>query len=136
LSRVDSSVSITLYFTLSCLTVSALLLPFAFTVPNWFDLSLLVLIGIAGGVAQLCQSYAYKLAPAAAIAPFDYTEMVWAVLIGMLVWNETPTFSISLGAGLIVVTGLITMGAGRAPRVEPSLAQSQNPTGSSSYPTK
>lgn len=49
---------------------------------------------------------AFRLAPAAIVAPFDYTALIWASLLGWLVWADTPGFWTLVGASVIVVSGI------------------------------
>lgn len=79
---------------------------FFWETPTWLDLSFLILLGFGGGVGQLCVSYAYKYAPAAQVAPLNYTAMVWSLLAGWFIWHEAPSVSMLLGASLIVLSGL------------------------------
>lgn len=50
---------------------------------------------------------AFRTAPAVIVAPFDYTGLVWAALIGMIFWAEIPDAWSYLGAGLIAASGLL-----------------------------
>ena len=49
---------------------------------------------------------AYRNAPAAVIAPFDYTSMIWASLLGWMLWRETPEPAIWIGAAIIALSGI------------------------------
>ncbi|WP_342362890.1 DMT family transporter [Terrarubrum flagellatum] len=65
-------------------------------------------------VGQLLSMTALKLAPAATVAPAQYTQILWATLIGMLFFNEWPQATIWLGAALIMVGGYWLMRSERA----------------------
>jgi drug/metabolite transporter (DMT)-like permease len=60
-------------------------------------------LGIAGnyGLAQ-----AFRLAPVATVAPFEYTGLIWAVVLGALLFGDVPTPWFWLGAAIIVWAGL------------------------------
>lgn len=49
---------------------------------------------------------AFRLAPAAVVAPFDYTALLWASLLGWLVWGEVPDIWTYVGAAVIMVSGI------------------------------
>ena len=49
---------------------------------------------------------ALRLAPAARVTPFKYTGLVWAIVIGYLIWGDRPDAWLLAGAGVIVITGL------------------------------
>ena len=52
---------------------------------------------------------ALRVAPVSAVAPFQYTELVWAALFGWLFWNEWPGPHVWWGASLVVAAGLFTI---------------------------
>ena len=60
-------------------------------------LSLLVLIGILGGIGQILLTQCYRFADTSIIAPFEYTTMIWALLLGWFVFGELPTRRSSSG---------------------------------------
>jgi drug/metabolite transporter (DMT)-like permease len=43
------------------------------------------------------------------VVPFDYAQLIWAVLLGWLLWNTQPVNSTWLGAAVIIVSGLYTV---------------------------
>ena len=49
-----------------------------------------MLSGLFGGVGQLLLTQSYRYADASTIAPFDYTQMVWVLIIGWLLFGEQP----------------------------------------------
>ena len=69
---------------------------------------ILVLIGLTGGIAQILFTAALRYAPVSVVVPFDYSQLVWAVLLGGLIWASWPAGSTWVGAGLIVAGGLYT----------------------------
>ena len=58
------------------------------------------------GVAQILMTWAYRKAPTAVVAPFDYTAMIWGLLLGLLFWGETPDLGMIAGAAIIAASGL------------------------------
>ena len=67
-----------------------------------------------GGIAQLLMTEAYRHAPSV-IAPFDYTGMVWAIVIGFIVFDQFPTVQVLIGtaicgSGLFILHREITLG--------------------------
>ena len=51
-------------------------------------------------------SQSFRVAPAAIVAPFDYTALIWASLLGWLLWNEVPELWTYVGAAVIVASGI------------------------------
>jgi drug/metabolite transporter (DMT)-like permease len=52
---------------------------------------------------------ALRVAPVSAVAPFQYTELVWAVLFGWLFWREWPGPHVWWGASIVVAAGLFSI---------------------------
>jgi drug/metabolite transporter (DMT)-like permease len=98
--------TIVFYFTLAG-TVLGLIgsLLFGWTVPDATTLGLLVLAGVVGGVGQLCLTEALRAAPIGVVAPFDYTQLVWATLLGLLIWGELPHAATMVGAAIVASSG-------------------------------
>ncbi|MEO8115456.1 MAG: DMT family transporter, partial [Phenylobacterium sp.] len=74
--------------------------------PDPVTLALLVAAGLIGGVGQLLLTEALRLAPVGVVAPFDYTQLVWASGIGFLVWGELPHPATVLGAAVVAASGV------------------------------
>lgn len=106
LSRQDSNASIIFWGTLLGCLVSGLFLPFAWRTPSLIDFGLLAMMGIVGSVSMYCMTVAYRSAPAALIAPFEYTALLWGLLIGWLIWHELPDAWVWAGAAIIVGAGI------------------------------
>ena len=73
--------------------------------PDWFDLGLLAASGFAVALGFFCLAQAYRFATIPVLAPFEYTSLIWAGLLGYLIWDEVPTRLTLIGAALIVVSG-------------------------------
>ena len=64
------------------------------------------MLGLLGGVGQILVTRAWRLAPAAVLAPFDYAGIVLAVLYGYLWFKEEPSWTVWLGLPLVIGSGL------------------------------
>jgi drug/metabolite transporter (DMT)-like permease len=71
------------------------------------DLWLFVAIAVCGSLGITLIGQAFRLAPAAVVAPFDYTSLVWATALGWLIWGDAPVFWTIVGALVIVASGII-----------------------------
>jgi drug/metabolite transporter (DMT)-like permease len=103
----ESPETISLYFFLIGLSVTALAMPFVAVAPTWPEAPLLVAVGLAGAAAQWLLSVAYRHTPAAVVAVFNYTNLVWATLLGWLVWNEWPAPVVLIGATIVIGANLL-----------------------------
>ena len=63
-------------------------------------------IGISGALGQFWLTDAFRRAPPAVIAPFEYTAILWAFAIDWVFWSATPTGGLLVGAGIVVASGI------------------------------
>jgi drug/metabolite transporter (DMT)-like permease len=116
LSKTESASSMMLYVPVVGMIVSAAFLPWVGESPSAPDLGLLAIMGVLGGAALFLRNEAYSRAPAAALAPFEYTGVLWAAVFGYLVFGDGVTMNLVLGTGILIVTNLYmiwTQAAGR-----------------------
>jgi S-adenosylmethionine uptake transporter len=104
--------------------VGAMLTPFGWVTPGALDLALMFLVGIVAMVCFICITKALALAQASVLAPFQYTSIVWAALLGWVVWGDKPTPPIAIGNAIIIASGLYVFYRERVkgsspPRLEP-----------------
>lgn len=74
--------------------------------PSDVDLVLMLVIGVIAAVGFYCLSRAYCSSEASAIAPFEFTYIVWAVVFGYLFWNEVPGSATVIGILVLVSSSL------------------------------
>ena len=67
---------------------------------------LLVLTGIIGFSGHQFMIAAHRYAPAAILSPFIYTELIWMIALGFIVFGDVPTQWTLLGAGIVIISGL------------------------------
>ena len=70
------------------------------------DLALMLSIGIVSLGGFILVPRAYQIAPASAVTPFEYTYLLWAMLLGFAFFDETPSSTTLLGAALVVAAGV------------------------------
>lgn len=107
LVKTEHTAAIVFYFSLTATTLSLLSLPFGWVVPAGTDLFLLIGAGLIGGIAQIMVTASYRFGGASMLAPFDYTSLIFAALIGYLIFAELPTTETVIGATLVVLGGVI-----------------------------
>ncbi|MGF6933251.1 drug/metabolite transporter (DMT)-like permease [Paraburkholderia sp. UCT70] len=98
----DDSGTTVLYFTLVGTAVMGASLVFAWRTPSFDALAIMALLGALATAGQLLMTMAFRDADAGALAPYNYTSIVWAALFGYLVWGETIGGISMLGIALIV----------------------------------
>jgi len=67
---------------------------------------LLLMIGLFGGIAQLCLTAALRWAPVSVVLPMDYSSILWTTLLGWAIWGDWPMWTTWVGAALIIASGL------------------------------
>ncbi|MEQ8291800.1 MAG: DMT family transporter [Roseovarius sp.] len=116
LVQTEQTSAIVFYFSMTSTILSLLTMligfampgtPFAWVMPGGREALLLVLAGLIGGLAQIFITSAYRFADASVIAPFDYASMLFAIVIGYVIFDEVPTRPMLLGAALVILAGLI-----------------------------
>lgn len=101
--------AIVFWFFSASVVVGGLMLPFF---GRWHDLTtygLLAAGGFAGALAQLASAASLKAAPVATVAPFDYLQIVGAVIFGWWLMNSPPSLNTLVGGVLIAASGLYTV---------------------------
>jgi drug/metabolite transporter (DMT)-like permease len=80
--------------------------PFGWAAPSLLDFLLLVLFGVLSVVALACVNHALKLAPASVVVPYQYTMILWAIVLGYAVFGDVPDLPMLAGAAIIIAAGL------------------------------
>jgi len=106
MSTTETTETLLIYQLVLLTLFTSALLPFGFRLPPAFDLSLLAIAGILNGVAQYWWTKSLHLAPASAVVPFNYLSLVWATIVGFIVWGDVPTPMLLGGSAIVVGSGL------------------------------
>jgi drug/metabolite transporter (DMT)-like permease len=105
----ETTAAIVFYFSFICAIFSAMTLPFAWHSPTPGELAALIALGILGGTSHLLLTDSYRFAPASVVAPFDYTAILWAFLLGVWLFGEVPTVHVFIGSAIVVASGLFVI---------------------------
>jgi drug/metabolite transporter (DMT)-like permease len=109
ISATESSSSL-LLTTNSCMVGFGLLsLLQGWNMPQPLDAAWLALSGVLIGSGHYLQIEAYRHAEAGTVVPFRYTALLWAMLMGWLVFDDVPDASMLGGASLVVASGLFIL---------------------------
>ncbi len=103
----EQTSAIVFYFSITSAVLSLLTIPFGWVMPSGIELALLIGAGILGGAGQIFLTSAYRYADASVVAPFDYASMLFALAIGFFVFDEVPTGTMLVGAGIVMVAGCL-----------------------------
>ncbi|HVY87450.1 MAG TPA: DMT family transporter [Hyphomonadaceae bacterium] len=121
LSRTDSSETTQFYTNLVGALAMSAVLPFVWTGPeNWFITGLMVFIGGLGGFGHFLLIVAHRHAPASALAPFIYTQMIWTTSLGFIVFGDVPHKWTIVGGLIVISSGLYLLHREAVRKIEPS----------------
>jgi drug/metabolite transporter (DMT)-like permease len=79
--------------------------------------------GLCNALAHFMLIEAFRLGDAAVVAPFRYSGLLWAMLIGYIGWGELPTGWMLAGAGVVVIAGIYMLRASAWESAEVALAK-------------
>ena len=88
--------------------VLTFLAPLAWTWPTASQWGLVLMLGVLSSLGQWMVIEAHRQAPASLLAPFSYTQLIWAIALGFLVFGALPDHWTLIGAAVIVTSGLYT----------------------------
>ncbi len=108
LGPTEKRISLLAVLYLTAIAVNGALMIHQFRVPSGWEIALLLLAGIAGGFGQITMLAATRLAPANRVTPTQYSQIIWAILLGALVFGEFPDHIALAGMVLVVASGLFT----------------------------
>ena len=113
LTKLDDPRTTILHTSFAATLVTSVSLPFVWAWPSALDWAALVLLGLIGGAAHGLLVLAFARAPASLLAPLSYTQMIWAVVAGVLVFGDAPDGITLLGMVVIAVSGLVVAASGK-----------------------
>lgn len=102
-STLNQMMATSFLFVLAC----GATLPWLWKTPDLFGWVLMAALGLVACAGQYLLYEGFRHAPASALAPMEYSGLVWAFLYGYLIWSEVPTANVVGGALLIVASSLI-----------------------------
>ena len=82
---------------------------FGFVLPTGQDTAAMVGAGIFNGFGQYWWTRSLSFAPPAAVGPFYYFSLVWAIGLGFLFWGDIPTLPLIAGSAIVVSSGLFLL---------------------------
>jgi drug/metabolite transporter (DMT)-like permease len=129
MASTERSVTIVLYTMFLATLLSGITLPFLWITPSPIDFAIMIAMGLLGGIGQLLTVQAFHHAPASAVAPWNYTAMIWAMLLGWGIWGEIPDEVLLVGAAIVIGSGLYLLH--RETRLRTSLGMRRRPSADS-----
>lgn len=116
LVETEHTAAIVFYFSLTAMVLSACTYPIGaltgwsaleWVTPGWGVTWLMIAAGLIGASAQIIVTSSLRFGAAGMLAPFDYVSMIYASLIGWIVFSELPTMTILTGSALVILGGVL-----------------------------
>lgn len=106
INRNEGMLTTTLYIVLGQLVCSAVALPLVWEPPAVADLPYFGAVALFSTLGLALITQGFRIGPASVVAPFDYTGLIWATVLGWIFWRETPDAYAYLGALFIAGSGV------------------------------
>jgi drug/metabolite transporter (DMT)-like permease len=109
IGRTESTQTTVLWFSLLSMLALSTLLPFYARAHDASAWAILAALGLFGGFGQIFLTSSLRYAPVSVVVPFDYTQLLWAVLLGWFIFSTQPPATTWAGAVVIIASGLYTL---------------------------
>ncbi len=106
LVQTEKTPTIVLYFSLSASLLALGTIPFGWVALDRVQLALLIGAGFCGGLGQILLTQSYRFAEVSTIAPFEYTSIIGAIVVGYFLFGDIPEISMLTGTVIVVAAGL------------------------------
>jgi len=104
--KVDALTVVMFYSTCSTILIA----PFAlanFVVPTLYELVLLILLGILAALVQICLTYSYRMAPAAEVSVYNYSGIIFSMILGYFMLGQSVGLNSIIGGALVIAASLL-----------------------------
>jgi drug/metabolite transporter (DMT)-like permease len=109
MTATESSNTLLMWQMVTMTLCHSLLLFFGFRWPSAADAAMMAFGGIANAAAQYAWTKALLMAPTSAVSPFYYLMLVWAMVIGFVVWGDVPTTALLIGSAIVIASGMFLL---------------------------
>lgn len=113
LSSSEQTHTILFYYALTVVVVLGIAMFWFWRTPNLNDALLFGAVGIAGTAGQFCLNQAFRYGQVSMLAPLDYTGLIWAIVIGLVIWGDFPTPMVLTGSAIVIACCLYILRSGK-----------------------
>lgn len=106
ISVAETSIAILFYSMIALTLVGLATAPFGWQPMDGGELAIVILAGLLFGLGHYFVIEGYRYAEASVVSPYRYTNLIWAVLLGFILWGEIPSVWVLAGTPLVVGSGL------------------------------
>ncbi len=118
LAKTETSISILFWSMLLGVIATAFTYPFGWVPVSNIDVAWFLFAGLVNMLAHLAMIAAFRHADASALSPYRYSSLIWAILLGWVIWSELPDAWTLVGATIIVAAAVA---AARPDRPKPAV---------------
>jgi drug/metabolite transporter (DMT)-like permease len=109
MTATESAETLTMYQMVFLTAFFTAALPFGWLTPTLQDWGAMVVNGLGNALGQYLWTRALHLAPTSAVVPFNYFSLVWAIIMGYLVWGDLPSAALLAGSAIVVGSGMFLL---------------------------
>ncbi len=106
LRETESTLRLVFYVMLGMMLIGSAALPWVWSPMPPEHMAVFAAMGVFTLIGYAGMTQAFVVAPVGAVAPFEYTVLLWAVILGFIIWGDVPDAFVWTGAALIVGSGL------------------------------
>ena len=106
MSTTEPSHTILFYYSLAVVIALGVTMPRLWIEPHGLDWLWFLVCGVAGSFGQFCYNQAFRYGEASMVSPFDYTGLIWAIIMGFIVFGDLPSWLVISGASLIIASSV------------------------------
>jgi drug/metabolite transporter (DMT)-like permease len=106
MTREMSTSAIMFWPSAGAVLITLAMMPSQWQTPPLADFGLFIIMGLIGTLGMALITQGYRYAPAAVIAPFDYSVLIWGAILGWMIWHEAPGANIWIGSAVVMASGL------------------------------
>ena len=108
LSKTEENYTIAFYFTTLCTILGLFSIFFLdWIMPTKIDFLIFIALGLCGSLGNLLLTQSYRLTEASLVTPIKYLSLVFAIVFGLMIWDEVPKILTLIGAGLVVTSSFV-----------------------------
>jgi len=109
MTATESAETLFMYQMVVLTAVFTAVLPLGWVTPTFADGLAMVANGLGNAIGQYLWTRALHLAPTSAVVPFNYFSLVWAIILGFLVWGDVPSAVLLVGSAIVVASGMFLL---------------------------
>ncbi len=106
ISTTETSYSMLFWFSVFLLAGSGSVAPIGWVTPHGNDILVFCIMALGGTLGQFLLTQAYRYGEISFLAPLEYSALIWAVLFGVVFWQEFPSAVVLIGSAIIVASNI------------------------------